>query len=453
MKLTDIPSLDMPPGRPTVWRATATTAWAPDPRPASYVQQAHMDHVLASAGAGPLAPSWLGIAFDLPPHLDQRAFAAALAAWTDRHENLRSRLVPPGTRRETLPPGATAVHGTTLQPFTDGRQLAQQIEELFDREAGPLHWPGFVCVTVDRADTTTVYLAADHSLMDGYSVFLVPQEIHALYTGSSPLPETASYLDFAAEERATVDALTADDPLLVPWRKFLAAVDGQLPEFPTPIKHLGASPPDQPSGCRHLLDAPGTRAFDRACRSRGGDSFTGLLACLARIGYETTGEPQFSTMAPFHTRTTPYRSSLGWYVGMAPISFPLHDVGSFERTLRSAVAGLEGVKEMARVPVGRITELLGTPLRDPFMISYMDLRLTPGAREWTARRTVSLRGRSNDADEVYFWFMRTHEGLTVSWRHPATDTGHAAVDRYIGRLRQVVEQISDAGEWQTPTTQ
>ncbi|MEU6352461.1 hypothetical protein ABZ896_24575 [Streptomyces sp. NPDC047072] len=449
MKFIDIPSLGMPSGRPTIWRATAADAWAPDPRPASYAQETHLEYTRASAGAAPLVPSWLGIAFDLPPGLDPRAFATALAAWTNRHENLRSRLVPPGMRRETLPPDTVTVHGEERVTDLNGPQLAAGIEELFDREAQPLGWPGFVCVTVDRAAATTVYLGADHSLMDGYSVFLVPHEIRTLYLGGPELPTAASHLDFAAAERCTVDLLTADDPSLSTWRKFVAATGGELPEFPTPVKHLGASPPAQPSGHRHLLDAAATGAFDRACRSAGGDAFAGLLACLARTGYEATGEPQFDTMAPFHTRTAPYRSSLGWYVGMAPISFPLHDPRSFACTLRSAVSGLDGVREMARVPVGRVTELLGVPLRDPFMVSYMDLRRTPGADEWVANRTVSLRGRSNDPDEVYFWFLRTHEGLTVSWRHPATEAGHTAVGRYVERARQLLEEVADAGHWQT----
>ncbi len=465
MKLSDLPSFGMRPGRLTVWRTTKSrdteADWETDPRPASPVQEAHIAYALASAGEGPLPPSWLGIAFDLPPALDPGAFATALRDMTDRHESLRSRLLPVGPasfRRETLPPGATTVHGTDLGEFGDEAQLAAHVEELFDSSAGPLGWPGFVCATVTGADATTVLLAADHSLMDGYSVLLLPYELHALYeaalqgsgTGTevpAPLPPTGSHLDFAAAERAVADALTADDDRIMRWRRFLTESGGRLPEFPIPVNDGSGNPGPQPGGHTVLLDATATRAFDRACRRAGGDAFSGLLACLARIGHEITGERVFRTMVPFHTRTDAYRSALGWYVGMAPVGFPVPTPESFEETVRSAANGLDGVKELAEVPLSRVMELLGESLRDPFMISYMDLRLTPGARDWSAWRTAVLRARTNDPDEVNLWIMRTHDGLTVNHRHPATAPARIAVPHYIARLRQLLTTAAQFGTW------
>lgn len=452
--------------------AAAEAGWEADPRPASHVQEAHIAYALDSAGDGPLPPSWLGVAFDLPPALDAGAFATALRDLTDRHECLRSRLLPAGPasfRRETLPTGAMTVQGTDLGEFGDEHELARGIEELFDRSAGPLGWPGFVCAGVTGTDATTILFAADHSLMDGYSVLLLPYELHALYevalnatgagadaavgTGTEgptplpPLPPVASHLDFAAAERAVADALTADDDRILRWRRFLTGTGGRLPEFPVPVNDGSGNPGAQPGGHTALLDTAATRAFDRACRRAGGDAFSGLLACLARVGHEITGERVFRTMAPFHTRTDAYRSALGWYVGMAPISFPVPAPESFEETVRSAVSGLDGVKELAEVPFSRVMELLGESLRDPFMISYMDLRLTPGARDWNDRRTVVLRGRSNDPDEVCFWIMRTRDGLTVNYRHPATGPAGVAVPHYVTRLRQLLSSAAEFGHW------
>ncbi|NEB00792.1 hypothetical protein G3I78_17245 [Streptomyces sp. SID13726] len=449
----------MAPGRLTVWRVTTSgTGWAADPRPASHVQEAHLTYALESAGEGPLAPSWLGIAFDLPAGLDRDAFAAALRGWTDRHESLRSRLLttPDGElRRETLPPGAVEAVASEYGDFADGGQLARRTEELFDVEAGPLGWPGYVCATVSRPDATTVLLAADHSLMDGYSVFMVAHELHTLYEAAlrapepegPPLPPTASYLDFAAEERAFGDALTADDDAIVTWRGFLTGTGGRLPEFPVVVNDVSGTPGDQPGGYAVLLDASATQALTKVCRAAQGDVFAGILACLARVGHEITGEREFRTMAPFHTRTDAYRSALGWYVGMAPIGFAMSDPDDFEDTVRAATAGLEGVKELARVPFSRAMELLGESLRDPFMISYMDLRLTPGARAWNDRRTVTLRGRSADPDEVCLWIMRTHDGLSVSYRHPATGPAGIAVPHYVDRVRELLAAVAATGRW------
>ncbi|MGW0711924.1 condensation domain-containing protein [Streptomyces sp. NPDC002643] len=459
MKFTDIPSLEMSPGRLTVWRVGTPPAatWRADPRPASHVQEAHLAYALASAGDRP-PPSWLGIAFDLPADLDADAFAVALREWTDRHENLRSRLIscpsstPARLRRETLPTGVVTVRPMGMGEFTDGARLARTLEELFDHEAGPLGWPGFVCATVARPEATTVHLAADHSLMDGYSVFLIPHEIRTLYAtapGTAPaLAPVRSYLDFATAERAAADALTADHASVVRWRTFLAECGGRLPEFPVPVNDVSGSPGAQPSGHTPLLDASAARHFERACRAAGGDTFAGVLACLSKAGQETTGEREFRTTAPFHTRAEGWWSSVGWYVGMAPVAFALPDTDAFEDAVRAARSGLEELREVARVPVPRVTELIGEPLRDPFMVSYMDLRLTPGSREWGAGRTVALRGRSDDPDEVCFWVTRTHEGLAVSHRHPATGPAGIAVPHYVARARQLMTAVVETGDWQ-----
>lgn len=474
MKFLDIPSFGLSPGRLTVWRASAPPAfdapWADDPRPASYGQEALITYALEAASEGPLPPSWLGGAFDLPAELDADAFAAALRGWIDRHETLRSRLILslPNTtggylRRMTLPVGVVTIQPDAPRDFTDGRELARYLEALFDGEAGPLGWPGYVCATISHPGATTVCLAADHTLMDGYSILLTAYEIRTLYAAAlaaptgkpvpPPLPPTASYLDFAEAERNAADTLTADHESIVRWRQFVTEAGGRLPEFPVPIGDTSGSPSAQPGGYAELLDASTAYAFDRACRAAGGDSFSGLLACLAKVGQELTGSDSFRTMAPFHTRTGLSRSAIGFYVGMSPIAFSLGAADSFAEAVRSAASGLDGVKELAQIPFPRVTELLGQPLRDPFMVSYGDPRRAPGSRSWNTWRAAMLRSRSTDPDDVYFWFIRTHDGLSVSYRHPATDAAEIAVPRYVARIRHLLASVASTGCWSTPIPQ
>lgn len=480
MKFTDLPSLSLSPGRLTVWRARAPrmsdATWAADPRPASHVQEAHITYALEAAGEGPLPPSWLGCAFDLPAELDADAFATALRGWIDRHETLRSHLTLSSRsthsthstgsgrlQRKTLPTGAVSIHPSTAGDFTDGRELARYLEELFDDEAAPLDWPGYLCATISRPEATTVCLAADHTLMDGYSTLLTAYEIHTLYAAARathdgkhtprPLPPTSSYLDFAEAERTAADALSADHESIVRWRRFVTEAGDRLPAFPVPVGDVSGSPAAQPGGYAELLDASAAHAFDQVCRAAGGDAFSGLLACLAKLGHEITGSDEFRTMAPFHTRTGPSRSSIGWYVGMGPVAFRLSATDSFAEALRSAVSGLEGVKDLARIPFPRVAELLGRPLHDPFMVSYADLRRAPGSRHWNIWRTVILRSRSTDPDDVYLWIQRTHDGLSVSYRHPATDSAVIAVPQYVARTKHLLACVASTARWPaTPHT-
>lgn len=299
--------------------------------------------------------------------------------------------------------------------------------------------------------------------MDGYSLLLTAYEIQTLYavalaasTGEPvpfPLPPTASYLDFAAAERNAADTLTTDHESIVRWRRFVTEAGGCLPAFPVPVSDVSGRPAAQPGGYAELLDASTTHAFDRVCRAAGGDSFSGLLACLAKVGQEITGSDSFRTMAPFHTRAGLSRSAIGFYVGMSPIAFPLDAADSFAEAVRSAVSGLDGVKELAQIPFPRVTELLGQALHDPFMVSYGDLRRAPGARNWNTWRTAMLRSRSTDPDDVYFWFIRTHDGLFVSYRHPATDAAEIAVPQYVARTRHLLASVASTGCWPTPIPQ
>lgn len=468
MQFTDISSLSLSPGHLTVWRARApdrsTAAWVADLRRASHVQEALIACALEAAGEGPLPPSWLGCAFELPAELDANAFATALRDWANRHETLRSHLTPSsgstpegGLQRVTLPAGAVSFQPSAAGDFADGRKLARRLEELFDSEAGPLAWPGYICTTIRSPEATTICLAADHSLIDGYSVCQTIYEIQTLYAAAlavsdgkpapPPLPPTASYLDFAEAERTAADALTADHEFIVRWRRFLAKGGGRLPEFPVPVSDLSNSPGAQTGGRSEFLDASAARAFDRVCRAAGGDSVSGLLACFAKVGHEITGSDEFRTMVPIHTQTGPWRSSIGWYVGMAPVAFPLSAADSFAEAVRCAFSGLDGAKELARTPMLRVAELLGHPLRDPFMISYMDARRTRGVRDWNRWRAIALRSRCTDPDEVCLWIARTHDGLFVDYRHPATDPAGIAVSHYVVRTKQLLVAVASTGGW------
>ncbi|WP_018240248.1 condensation domain-containing protein [Ensifer sp. BR816] len=438
--------------------------WAADLRRASHVQEAHIANALEAAGEASLPPSWLGTVFDLPAELDADAFAAALCDWTDRHEALRSDLsLPPRStpggrlHRRTLPPRAVSIHRSAAADFTDGRRLARYLEDLFDAEVGPLGWPAYICATISRPKATTVCLAADHILMDGYSICTTAYEIHTLYdaalaardgkTVPPALPPAASYLDFAEAERTEADMLTADDESIARWRHFLAEAGGCLPEFPVPVSDVSGSSAAQPSGYIELLDATAAHAFDTVCRKAGGDTFSGLLACLAKAGHEISGSGEFRTMVPFHTRTTPFRSSIGWYVGMGPVAFPLAATDSFSKAVNRAASNLDWSRNLARIPIPRVADLLGQPLRDPFMVSYMDLRRTPGARDWNTWQVLTLRSRSTDPDEVCLWIVRTFGGLAANYRHPASGPAGIAVPDYMARTKHIVASVASTACW------
>ncbi|SPF07390.1 SL659 acyltransferase papA1 [Streptomyces sp. MA5143a] len=120
----------------------------------------------------------------------------------------------------------------------------------------------------------------------------------------------------------------------------------------------------QVGGCEWLLDAQGAQAFQDACVRKGGNFFSGALACLA---HENTGQQQFRAIAPFHTRTDPqWAQSVGWYVGLAPVGFAVRGTDAFREVMAEAGLALKRARPLATVPLPRITELLGMPLEPRF---------------------------------------------------------------------------------------
>ncbi|MFJ2174559.1 hypothetical protein ACIOHE_16820 [Streptomyces sp. NPDC087851] len=493
--------LDVTPGLLTVWRAVPRGApvgvggagWVADGRAASYVQEAHIAGALAGGRGAERAPAWLASAFEMPG-ADAGVLEGALLAWIDRHESLRSRLVPADEvdevdeeaggrlRRVTLPTGGVALRRGVEGHFASGKLLASRIEDVFDAETDPLAWPSFVFATVEHAGGLTLYLGFDHSNVDGYSILLIAHEIRELYAAvasgtPAALTEVGSYLDFADTEREYAALVHDEHEAVVRWREFLGSGGGRLPEFPGTaggaFSGLGAlTGPDGPGasgrpadavgeqigGCEWLLDASAAGAFQSACRDHGGNFLTGVLACLALasrdldpdMGLDPRGQGEFRALTPFHTRSDArWAYSVGWYVGLAPLRFAVRGGDTFADLLPAASAALDGAGEMAAIPFPRVSELLGTPLRPRFVVSYMDMRRTPGARQWGAWKAAALRSRCVDPDEVYLWINRTYEGVYLSFRHPATEHARLAVSRLVagtGRLMNRVAGVGPPGE-------
>ncbi|GLR89680.1 condensation domain-containing protein [Bradyrhizobium iriomotense] len=409
MEINELGDLELGPGRLTLWRISVPgiDSWRPDPRRPSYVQEEHLCRFDNSQ------PAWLGVAFEWSGEIDTTALSKAILGWIDRHEALRCRFAKDGSviHLATVGPGAETLDLVELGDYADPGELARMLEEVFDANTKPLNWPPYVFVTISRPECTTLIVASDHSVTDAYSMASVPYEIWELYSaaihGVAPRVAPAhSYLEYAASERASVSDLTDRYSAIEHWRELIAATGGQLPGFPVP---LGA-PGDALQQTRRiwLFDADSALRFDRACRAQGGHTTAGLFACLALAGKTLGNQKKFHSVAPFHTRSaTRWKNSVGWYVGMSPVSFKVTD--AFPDLLRSARLELKRARRTAQVPFSKAMEVLGRTLRDRFVVSYMDDRVVPGSDCWARWRTRFLISRCSDPQEVYVWVSRSHE--------------------------------------------
>ncbi len=171
-----------------------------------------------------------------------------------------------------------------------------------------------------------------------------------------------------------------------------------------------------------------------------------MLAVLALAGRQGAGRTDFRVLAPFHTRNRPqWAQSVGWYVGLAPIGFPVEETDAFPEALTRAVTALRRARPAAEIPFARVTELLGVSVQPRFVVSYVDMRQVPGARRWPEWKAAAVRSRRAHAHEVYLWVNRTFDGLYVSFRHPDTARGRSAVPAYIDRAARQMHEVAASG--------
>ncbi|MDK1378111.1 MULTISPECIES: condensation domain-containing protein [unclassified Sinorhizobium] len=301
-----------------------------------------------------------------------------------------------------------------------------------------LRGPACVFVTVSRTGSTRVVLASDHTVTDGHSMASVPHKLTDLYTaairGVAPqLGSAYGHLDYAESGWARQTGLTANHPAIGDRRELIAAHASQLPDFNIAIGAPKSAA--QRNGRIRLFDSATARKVDRACRPKGGNTVADVFARLAFARKAPANQSQFNTVAPFHTRHDPrWRGSVGWYVGLSPVSFPVSD--PFPELLRTARFELKRAKETARLPCSKAVELHGTPLRNRLIVTNLDHRRVPGSQCRARWRTRFLISRSADP----------YEGICMSFRHPGTALARTAVDGYLNEVSLADYRISAAAE-------
>ncbi|MFC4960277.1 condensation domain-containing protein [Streptomyces mauvecolor] len=459
MRITDIHGCEVRPGRLVEWSldpgmVEAATSQPDDARPPAYVQESHIRTARSVRRDGLFVPTWLGAAFDIPGPVDLDVLEEALRTWTLRHETLRSgfRWVGDEMRRFTAAPDVVALRREVVGDFGDGEELSHHLQDRFDVAADALGWPNFLYTAVVRDESTSVYLAFDHSNVDAYSIQRIPSEVHELYAaraegrGQEAAP-AGSYVDFCEIERASADQVDDTHAIIARWREFIGRCDGRLPAFPV---DLGLEPggrlPEQKLLYEMLVDDADAAAFSAYCRPFGGGQ-VGILAATGLIVHDIGGEPVYRTVVPLHTRAkSRWADSVGWYVGGAPIEIPVAQALGFDDALTMVHAALRANKSLAHLPIARVLRLLGSDFRPTSpdlysIVSFVDARDIPGARQWDEQKAYAML-RVSYGDQVCAWFTRLHGGLQLAIRYPDTAIAHKNIHRYVEQLRELITSVA-----------
>lgn len=456
--ITTIDRYPLRPGLLTEWtlHPTASAEAIEDFRTPSYLQEEHFRAEAMLRLSGRSDGSWLGTAFDLPGNVDVDAMESVLLTVIDRHDSLRSAFRFTGQRLSRFTYAGTEVElrAKVVGEFATGDEIAAYLEPRFDEATDPLDsaLPS-VFATVTRQDCTTVLLASDHSRTDGYSLFLAPYEIHEIYAarlqGRLPdrLDEVGSHADFSHAERTKAAAIGPQHPGVVAWQQFLDSCGGALPEFPLERGVRQGQLPEWGGLHEPILTATEAESFDAASKLAGGQFLTGLVAAAAIAVYELGGPSEFHTTIPVHTRThRRWATSLGWYVNSLPVSIETADADDFTDVIRAARQALRKALPALKVPCSRAWELTGVVPLLRNMVSFMDLRATPGSEHWNDWN-VSGVGKPPPGDHVFFWFLRTHDGVSITAVYPDTVISQDNIPRFSKRIAEIMSAVATAGTY------
>lgn len=470
MEYTELSAYDLPAGTVTSWTPRADAGrWQQDPRDLSPGHEAH----LRDSEPG----SWIGSVLRVPGPYEPEPLRRAIHAWMSRHEVLRTTVTRDGSgwRRVTAPAEAVSVRDLVV-----GDLSAAQVTTLLPSllaDVSPTAWPHCVLASVvpepgTPGDGFVLAFGADHSVMDAYSQLLWFEEIVSLYDAARRgVPDTelralevGSHVDFSAEDRKLAMTLAREGEPVRRWLDFLGP-DAAFPRYAgitRPAADAAEAARPQASRSEWLADVDQTDDLSARSRARGASAQSGVLAAFAHAARRVHGLDRLRFVLPMHTRYAPqHAAAVGWYVGLCPVDLDLAGTGPLLRPVDGGTAVVDGDaltaaverahaavaagKPLVRYSFARVAELGGIADSPHFAVSYVDTRFVPGAERWSSWAARTLRSPAYGTDELYLWFLRTHDGLNVSTRYPDTPEAHAAMDALIAELRACFRAFGSAG--------
>jgi len=406
---------------------------------------------------------WIGTVFEIHLPYNQEAMREALWRWHQRHEAFRTTAREGGStwQRLVARPAAVEVVPEVDGSFSTGDEANERLQELFGESIHPHQWPHLIVTTIVPPTVASehshfqVAFAADHSVMDAYSQVLAVTELNQLYAETlagvqrEESPKVASYIDFSAYECGLATASGFDDTL-TRWQQFLGVDQPEFPPFPLYAGGSAEGPARrQRSVNREFLPIDLTNLVHRAAKTRGHGMQTAVLCALAEATRRTTGSGDLEFVMPMHTRTPDYLQSMGWFVGLSPVTIPL-DLNARElldpigALLERCATATAHVRDDAAVPYPVVEDQLGVRSTPRFVISFVDIRFVPGEDQFDVVRARALRSPATSDDEFYLWVVRAGSGMNISARFPDNPVATASFEMFMATVREVLIEVGSA---------
>ncbi|MFX0578208.1 condensation domain-containing protein [Nocardia nepalensis] len=449
---------DPAPGRLVTWVAApesvARAAQAPiHPAPPSHQQEEYLRLADRHAAADFRYSGLCLVTVEIPMgDLDRDAMTRSINAFLLRHDTFRTwfAIGHGGTvRRHLVAPEAIDFVPIDYGELDDPEAIREHVQKT---TPGPFQWDCFTFGAIEHGESTTVYLAVDHLHTDGLGQYLSCLDLAHLYAREmwdvvDDLPPAASYLEYCAMERQYTAQLTLASSGARKWLELIRGNNGELPSFPLDLGKRTDGYNRSAHRSIALLDEADALRFERICRDNDAEFVGGIFAAAALAEGELTGSDYYFGMTPISTRTSAAeRASVGWYVTLVPVAFPVGP-NTFERTVTIAQRAYENGLRLATTSFHRVLELLpaDTDIRarpgwSTPMISYVDARDFVG-HEFFGEVRGGVYANRAASEEVLVWINRMPSGTSLSVIFPDTPVAHESVDRYLRAVHAVFTAV------------
>ncbi|HEV7587292.1 MAG TPA: condensation domain-containing protein, partial [Longimicrobium sp.] len=393
--------------------------------------------------------------------LDVPALERALGEIVRRHEPLRTTLA----EAEGAPVQVIAPFSGFSLPVDDlsalppeareaevRRRVDEDARQPFDLAAGPL----FRAALLRLGEREHVLLLCTHHVAtDAWSMGVLFRELQALYAafraGAAPAlaPLPVRYADYAAWQREQLRGAALERQVGW-WRERLAGAPARL-ELPTDRPRPAAQ---SFRGAREDFDLPaglldGLRALGR---SEGATLYMVVLAAFQLLLARYAGTDDVVVGSAIAGRTRPEVEGLiGFFVNTLALRTDLSGDPTFRGLLRRVREVTLGAYQHQEVPIERLVEELA-PGRSLGHSPLFQVMLVHEDADLAAASLAGVELRRLPADtgtskfDLTLGFGAGADGIDGSVEYATDLFDRATIERMIGQLRCVLEQVSADGD-------
>ncbi|WP_041598640.1 hybrid non-ribosomal peptide synthetase/type I polyketide synthase [Hahella chejuensis] len=339
---------------------------------------------------------------------DHAFLQAALNQIARRHPALRTAIQvdskPRQQARDDIAIPLQVVNAHDLDANALYREVRRAYQAPFELSRAPLLR---ACAFVTAQDSVLL-LTAHHAVCDGWSLWVILDELKALYearrAGLAPeqaaLPALShSQVDFVRWQNAMLDTERGEE-LWHYWRDALADADFEL-NLPADISRSGAVQKAVGESVHFQLSPQLDGALRALAKQRGTTLFSLMLAAYQLLLHRLCGQQRIIVATPVHGRSRPeFQALVGDFVNLAPVSSRFDPELSLDAYLRNQQHTLLDALAHGDYPLPLLVERLG---------------LQRNGRGQSLVKTTFIMQKPQTDNATLDLFLAADDNLRVSW--------------------------------------